>query len=398
MTAENGMGALVPIDEALARLGLADAVRVIPVDSGYPSPKKINLVLTRRWRGNYLYESSAATESIVRQIEEGLDANGVERLEGLLVTHCHGDHAGSAGIIAGRGRPAGERAPIYCHSTGYRYLAHPEVTFLDETYLLFLHRAHWGRFDYSQMTADVLEQFPIRKMFATYFRRTPKHALRFVDHGELPAAITAVHTPGHSLDCVVYYDEAFGLAVPGDTIITTGTPDDASTWGFVVPIFTVLGQSYSAGFESFILTIRRLRRFFEIHDVRVIIPPHGKFAILDPHAWVKFAEGYFESIYRALLDELTDGGPRRDPFVATDVLGRISSAGAHKMSTPSHVFGMLCSLAEEGFFDMEEDEKTRHVRFTMREVPPEDFMARKLAQDPGFVPVYSRGGRVAASL
>ncbi|MCE7963745.1 MAG: MBL fold metallo-hydrolase [Acidobacteria bacterium ACB1] len=33
----------------------------------------------------------------------------MRRLDGLLLTHCHGDHAGAAGVIAGLGRPAGER-------------------------------------------------------------------------------------------------------------------------------------------------------------------------------------------------------------------------------------------------------------------------------------------------
>lgn len=381
-----------PFADALTALGLSDAVRILPVQSGYPSPKAINLVLRRYGGTTLLFEASAAREDIVREIERQLDAQGVDRLDALLVTHCHGDHAGSAGIVAQRGRPAGEWAPIHLHSAGYRFLTHPEAAFLNETYELFLTRSHWGLYDYSSLSeADMIEN-ALRKRFSGYFARTPKRALAFVDDGHLPKGFVAVHTPGHSLDCVLYYDEALGVAVPGDTIICTGLPERPETHAYVIPIFTVAGQAYSMAYERFLRTIRVLRRFFETYEVRAVLPPHGKLAVTRPLDWVRFAEGYFDGIYRALLDGFFgDAERRRQPFRACDLNPFIPSAGAHPISTPSHSFGMLCTLADEGYLDLEEHQRTRQITFTLREMPPASYVRERLSRDPGPLPIL-RGG------
>src|SRR5262245_3135258 len=107
---------MIPFAEAFDALGLTGTVDVLPVPSGYPTPKLINLVLRRHAGNTMLFESSAARPDIVDEIKSQLAAHGVRRLDALLVTHCHGDHAGSAGIIAGLGRAPNERAPIYLHS------------------------------------------------------------------------------------------------------------------------------------------------------------------------------------------------------------------------------------------------------------------------------------------
>src|SRR4051812_31817242 len=132
---------MVPFDKALSDLGIAAEVAICPVPSGYPSPKLVNLVLRKRRDRTFLFEASAARKDVIDETFGHLSTQGVERLDGVLVTHCHGDHAGSAGVIAGHGRPSGERAPIYVHSASYRFLTHPEPAFLNETYELFLTRA-----------------------------------------------------------------------------------------------------------------------------------------------------------------------------------------------------------------------------------------------------------------
>lgn len=383
--------ALIPIEEGLRSLGLSDKIAILPVDSGYPSPRKINLVLMRRYRGTYLFEASANTPEVRGQIEAALKAARVDRLDALLVTHCHGDHAGTAGVFAGWGRPEGDRAPIHVHSRGYRFLTMPEVATLEETYTIFLHRAHFGLMDYSELSPERMMSNPQRRLFNHYFAKTPKTALRFVDQGLLPEAMTALFTPGHSHDCMMYYDAAFGVAVPGDTILTTGAPDDPATWDFVIPIFTVAEQNYSRGFESFMLTIQRLRRFFASHDVRLILPPHGRFAVRRPMAWVEFAERYFKGIYRAFLDDFLARREGDAPFTAMDVCQVIPSAGAHRVSTPSHVFGMLCALSEEGLLEANEDINTRMVRFRVVGALSEDYLERRLSADPGPLPLYRAG-------
>jgi glyoxylase-like metal-dependent hydrolase (beta-lactamase superfamily II) len=386
---------MVPFEVALEDLGLTENIAICPVGSGYPSPKTINLVL-RKVRGKtYLFEASAAREDVLAEIRQHLDENGVERLDGVFVTHCHGDHGGSAGIVSARGYPEGERAPIYLHSASYRFLTHPDAAFLNETYELFLTRAHWGLISFDDLSTAQMMENEMRRQFAHYFARTPKTALRFVDQAQLPDGIWALFTPGHSSDCVLYYDEELGIAVPGDTIICTGLVEKPETRGYVIPIFTVAGQSYSMAYERYIQTIRVLRRFFETYRVRAVLPPHGKFAVTQPLEWVRFAEGYFKGIYRALREDfLTER--KGEPFRACDLNRFIPSAGAHPISTPSHTFGMLCSLVDEGYFSMEEHPQTRQISFTVDTMPPEDWVARALAKDPGPMPLYMHSQRRSA--
>ena len=381
---------MTPFAEALSALGIADRVKILPVQSGYPSPKLVNLVLRKGASGTLLFEASAARPDIVAEIEGGLDQHGVERIDALLVTHCHGDHAGSSGIVAGRGRPPGERCPIHLHSAGYRFLTHPEAAFLNETYELFLTRSHWGLLSYSELSDEEILNNALRKRFSGYFARTPKSALHFVDAGDIPDGIIAVSTPGHSLDCVLYYDAELGIAVPGDTIICTGLVDKPETWGFVIPIFTVAGQAYSMAYERYLGTIRVLRKFFQTHDVRAVLPPHGKFAVTRPLEWVSFAEGYFRGIYRALLNDfLGDPERRRSEFRAYDLNPFIPSAGSHPISTPSHSFGMLCALADEGYLSLTEHPHTRQISFRVAELPPADYVEQRLAEEPKSLPIYS---------
>jgi glyoxylase-like metal-dependent hydrolase (beta-lactamase superfamily II) len=380
-----------PFAQALGELGLEASVSILPVQSGYPSPKQVNLVLRRAGAVTYLFEASAARTDIVGEIQAGLDLLGVEQLDALLVTHCHGDHAGSSGLIAARGRAPGERAPIHLHSAGYRFLTHPEAAFLNETYELFLTRSHWGLLDYSELSDEQILDNAIRKRFQGYFARTPKRALRFVDGGELPEGILAVATPGHSLDCVLYYDTQLGIAIPGDTIICTGLVDKPDTWGFVIPIFTVAGQAYSMAFERFLRTISVLAAFFERYPVSAVLPPHGKLAVTRPADWVSFARAYFLGIYRALREDfLSDPARRGAPFRACDLNPFIPTAGSHPISTPSHSFGMLCALADEGYLSLSEHPRTRQIAFRLEEMPPGDYVERRLDEDPGPLPIFAR--------
>lgn len=386
---------MIPFDQAMGELGLSEKIRVLSVPSGYPGPKYVNLTLRRHEDRAYLFETSAARPDIIAEVEARLDAHGVRRLDAILVTHCHGDHGGSAGILAARARPDDTRAPIYLHSAGHRFLTQPGPSFLQETYELFLARAHWGLIDYSAYTPEQMIAHPMRKLYAEYFTRTPRGALRFVDHGHLPDDIEAIHTPGHSHDCVLYFDRALGVAVPGDTIICTGIPGQPDTQGYVIPIFTVAEQVYSMAYERYVRTIGVLRRFFETRPVRAVLPPHGRFAITRPLDWVAFAEGYFEGLYRAFLDQFLPA--QKEPFRASDLSPYIPAAGAHPISTPGHVCGMLCLLSDEGWLDMDEHPRTRQLTFTVRERPPADYVTRLLHADPGPLLVYGAADEPATT-
>lgn len=371
-----------PFADAFRDLGLEGKLEILPVPSGYPSPKHVNLVLRRHAGTTYLFECGPARPDAIDETRRSLEAHGARRLDALLLTHCHGDHAGAAGVIAAHGRPAGERAPIHLHSAAYRFLTHPEAAFLNETYEIFQTRAHWGLHEYNALSDEQMIDNALRKRFSDYFARTPKGALRFVDHGALPPGIVAIATPGHSLDCVLYYDQELAVAVPGDTIICTGLADKPDTHAYVIPIFTVAGQAYSQAYERFLGTLRTLRRFFQTHDVRAVLAPHGKLAVTRPLDWVAFAEGYFRGIYRALLEGYFGDAERRaKPFRACDMNAFIPNAGSHPISTPSHTFGMLCTLADEGFLTLSEHPHTRQITFTLEAMPPTDYVERRLAEE-----------------
>jgi hypothetical protein len=120
-----------------------------------------------------------------------------------------------------------------------------------------------------------------------------------------------------------------------------------------------------------------------------VLPPLGKFAVTRPLEWVTFAEGYFRGIYRALLEDyLGDAERRAQPFRACDLNRFIPSAGAHPISTPSHTFGMLCTLADEGYLELSEHKQTRQITFSLREMPPPDYVEERLSRDPGPLPIY----------
>jgi hypothetical protein len=114
--------------------------------------------------------------------------------------------------------------------------------------------------------------------------------------------------------------------------------------------------------------------------------------------WVDFASHYFVELYRGLVDGLVfDPERRAAPFYARDLNRFIPSAGAHPISTPSHTFGMLCTLADEGYLSIEEHPESRQIAFRVQSLPPEDYLKRRLAEDPGPLPIFKRSQRSSSA-
>jgi len=54
---------------------------------------------------------------------------------------------------------------------------------------------------------------------------------------------------------------------------------------------------------------------------------------------------------------------------------------------------MLCALVDEGYFSMEEDPHTRQIAFHVERLPPDDWVGRSLARDPGPLPLFMHSQR-----
>ncbi|MFO0694745.1 MAG: MBL fold metallo-hydrolase [Polyangiales bacterium] len=370
-----------PIPDALARLGLEKTVTVLAVRSGYPAPKYVQPVLVRRDGRTCLFETSAGNDESVRETEAALAAVGVSRLDAILCTHTHGDHAGAAEFLSRLGREQGGRAPVYLHSSGHRLITSPALAFLDESFDIMVVRSHRSTTRFDELYGEDLLPKQLRTPWLDRYRRIPRSALRFVDRGALPAGILALHVPGHASDCVVYLDEATGVAVPGDTILTGGVPGDTSSYRFVVPPLTVIDSKYSRAVEAYLVSLGRLRRFFETHDVRVIVPPHGRLAVVEPLAWWRGVVEYFEAIYEGFVTKVLDDPGLASDFAIVDVGARIEHPRAEPMSTSSHLYGLACLLVEEGVLDAVEDPRTRRIRFRRVGDPAPDFVRSIVEED-----------------
>ena len=130
-------------------------------------------------------------ESTLEQLEAGLQALGLDlrRLEAVLVTHIHLDHAGAAGALAGK---AG--CPVYVHESGAPHLAEPAR--------LWSSAARLFGPDMQRLWKGI-SPVPAGQLRALGSRATVEVA----GH-----TLTAYHTPGHASHHVVYALE--GGAVP----------------------------------------------------------------------------------------------------------------------------------------------------------------------------------------
>lgn len=160
-----------PIPDALARLGLEKTVTVLAVRSGYPAPKYVQPVLVRRDGRTCLFETSAGNDESVRETEAALAAVGVSRLDAILCTHTHGDHAGAAEFLSRLGREQGGRAPVYLHSSGHRLITSPALAFLDESFDIMVVRSHRSTTRFDELYGEDLLPKQLRTPWLDRYRR-----------------------------------------------------------------------------------------------------------------------------------------------------------------------------------------------------------------------------------
>ncbi|HEY1387450.1 MAG TPA: MBL fold metallo-hydrolase [Ktedonobacterales bacterium] len=112
----------------------------------------------------------------------------------LLLTHVHLDHAGAAGALV-QHLP---RAQVYVHRIGAPHLIDPSRLMRSAT----------------RIYGDKMG-----RLWGT-MQPTPEHRIEIVDDGDEihigARTLRALYTPGHAIHHIALYDEAHGVAFPGD--------------------------------------------------------------------------------------------------------------------------------------------------------------------------------------
>jgi glyoxylase-like metal-dependent hydrolase (beta-lactamase superfamily II) len=140
-----------------------------------------------------------------------LGALGINRLDSIVLTHIHFDHAGGAGHLAERF----PEATVYIHSRAARHLADP--TQLTESV-----RSVWGE------ETEALFGLPLP---------IPDQRIGRIDDGDTidlgDRRIEVIATPGHTRSHLAYFDretgtlfcgDALGVQLPGSQVIRPSTP------------------------------------------------------------------------------------------------------------------------------------------------------------------------------
>ena len=119
-------------------------------------------------------------------------------IEKILLTHGHFDHIGALEVLGGR-----EGIPVWIHEAGAAWLTDPVL--------------------------NLSAQFRRKITFqgANLFRDDTV----FVLAGNPEYALRVIHTPGHTPDSVLFYDEKHELAFTGDTIFQGGRGNDSFPGG-----------------------------------------------------------------------------------------------------------------------------------------------------------------------
>ena len=153
---------------------------------------------------SYLIEGDDGTHSLietgpkssVEHVLSALDGEGIDRLERILVTHIHLDHAGAAGTLVRRFPDA----RVYVHEVGAPHLVDPAKLWASASRIYGdAMESMWGGID------------PI-----------PSENIEVVADGDVidlgGPAVRAVETPGHAYHHHAYLDESAGIVFTGDAL------------------------------------------------------------------------------------------------------------------------------------------------------------------------------------
>ncbi|HEX2196509.1 MAG TPA: MBL fold metallo-hydrolase [Actinomycetota bacterium] len=147
-------------------------------------------------RGDRTALIETGPKSSLRHVLAGLDAAGIDRVDYVVVTHIHLDHAGAAGALAARWPDA----KVFVHPVGAPHLADPSKLWSSAARI-------YG--DAMEKLWGGVDPVPEDRIVALNDGET-------IDLGGV--TLRAVETPGHARHHHAYLDESSGVLFSGDAM------------------------------------------------------------------------------------------------------------------------------------------------------------------------------------
>lgn len=303
-----------------------------------PTPFPIGRVNTYLLEGSplTLVDCGINTGTSLDVLEASFRALGrrLEDLELIVLTHEHIDHVGLAAVIAGRaGCPIAAFAPL-------QDLADPDEGPNDAAHARVLwSTAQLERHGYSRELA--LGAQTMLQVASAMGSRPP------IEIGLLPGTTLRaggrdweiLHRPGHSLSDLVLVDRASGVALVGDHILGTTSPNPT----LASPLEVLRPDETTERVRTLPLLLRSMERT-ATDGLEVLLPGHG--GLLGPPAGLIAERLAFHAKRADRLHEMLGEDPQTVYALATQMWRGLPMIQPHL--TLSEVVGHLDVLADEG--------------------------------------------------
>ncbi|MBP1760174.1 MAG: Zn-dependent hydrolase, glyoxylase [Firmicutes bacterium] len=219
-----------------------------------PVPINVDAVNVYLFAGNVptLLDAGTNTPEVIEAVHEGMKKVGIKRLEQVLVSHWHVDHAGAASTFAQEG------AQVYVSSRDYQEWA----SFVNGQAYSLLNE--WATHEWGVPEIEIPGMLKISKRLQHLTALPdqvkliePEHTIMAGDN-----LLRAIATPGHTAGHLSFYNEKDKILFSGDMLL----PDEIPYPG----IWQENGNVVS-GLPSYIESLKSI----EALGAQIYLPGHG---------------------------------------------------------------------------------------------------------------------------